>query len=110
MPTVSLDSDPLVPSYLSYHMESDPSEPSRPSVIHLTSDSSSSSVASRHVPPPVVAMGSFVPVPCPVDVGVLEEEDEVMTLPVVLGMVSSHPMSNAVIACRAEHEDSPFCL
>ena len=60
--------------------------------------------------PRFVAVGSFVPALCPVDVGVLEEEDVVMTLPVVSGMVSSYPMSDAVIACGAEHEDSPFCL
>ena len=56
-PTVSLDSDPSEPSYPSYHIETDPSEPSHPSMIHLTSDSSSSSAASRHVPPPVRGRG-----------------------------------------------------
>ena len=44
------------------------------------------------------------------DVGVPVEEDVEMLLPVVSGMVSSHSMSNAMIACGAEHEDSPFCL
>ena len=38
----------------------------------------------------------------------LEEEDMVMLLPMVSGMVSSRPMSEAVIACGAEHENSPF--
>ena len=51
MPTVSVDSDPSEPSYSSYHMESDPFEPFRPSVIRLTSDSSSSSAAPHHAPP-----------------------------------------------------------
>ena len=50
-PTVSLDSDPSKPSYPSYNMESNPSEPSCPSMILLTSNSSSSSIAPRHVPP-----------------------------------------------------------
>ena len=57
MLTISLDSDPSKPSYSSYYVESDPSEPSRPSVICLTFDSSSSSVASRHVPPPIRGRG-----------------------------------------------------
>ena len=56
-PTVSLDFDPLEPSYLSYHVESDPSECSRPLVIRLTFDSSSSSAAPHHVPPPVYGRG-----------------------------------------------------
>ena len=55
--TVSLDSDPSKPSYLSYHVETDLSEPSYPSMIRLTSDSSSSSAASRHVPPSVRGRG-----------------------------------------------------
>ena len=55
--TVSLDSDPSKPSYPSYHVESNPSEPSRPSMIRLTFDSSSSSAASRHVPPLVHGRG-----------------------------------------------------
>ena len=49
--TVSLDFDPSEPSYPSYHVESDPSEFSYPSVIRLTSDSSSSSTVSHHMPP-----------------------------------------------------------
>ena len=53
MPTVSLDSDPSEPFYLSYQVETNPSEPSYPSVICLTSESSSSFAASRHVPPSV---------------------------------------------------------
>ena len=53
MPTVSLDSDPSEPSYSSYHVETDPAEPYHPSVIRLTSNSFSSSVASCHTPPPV---------------------------------------------------------
>ena len=57
IPTVFLDSDPSEPSYPSYNMETDPSEPSYPSVIRLTSDSSSSSTASHHVPPPVRGFG-----------------------------------------------------
>ena len=40
----------------------------------------------------------------------LEEKDVVMLLMMVSGMVSSHSMSDAVIACGPEHEDSPFCL
>ena len=58
--------------------------------------------------PRFVVVGSFVPLLCPVDVGVLEEEDMVMLLPVVLGMVSSRPMGDVVIACGAKHKDSPF--
>ena len=56
-PSISLYSDPSEPSYTSYHVESDPSEPSRPSVIRLTSDLSSSSAASRHMPPLVRGRG-----------------------------------------------------
>ena len=91
-------------------METDPSEPSYPSVIRLTSDSSSSSAASRHVPPSVRGRGLFIPALCPMNVGVLEEEGVAMLLSVVSGMVSSRPMSDAVIAWGVEHEDSPFCL
>ena len=47
---------------------------------------------------------------CIVDVAELEEEDVVMLLPVVLGMVTSHLMSDVEFACGAEHKDSPFCL
>ena len=56
-PTVSLDSDPSEPSYPSYHVETDLSEPSYPSVIHLTSNSSSSSAAPLHTPPLVCGRG-----------------------------------------------------
>ena len=38
-------------------MESDPSEPSRPSVIRLTSYLSSSSTAPHHAPPPARGCG-----------------------------------------------------
>ena len=55
--TVSLDSDPLEPSYPSYHVETNSSEPSCPSVIRLTFDSSSSSVAPHHAPPPIRSCG-----------------------------------------------------
>ena len=48
-----------------------------------------------------MVMGSFIPALCLVDVGVLEEEDVAMLLPVVSRMVSARPMSDAVIACRA---------
>ena len=61
MPMVSLDSDSSEPSYLSYHVEFDPSEPSYPSVIRLTSDSSSSSAAPRHVASPVRGRGFICP-------------------------------------------------
>ena len=47
---------------LTYSVESDLSEPLYPSMIHLTSDSSSS-VASRHQPRAMVE-GSFVPELC----------------------------------------------
>ena len=43
------------------------------------------------------------------DMGVLEG-DVVMSLPEVSGIISSSLMSDAVNACGAEHEDSPFCL
>ena len=56
-PTISLDSNPSEPSYPSYHVESDPSEPSYPLVIHLTSNSSSSSAIPHHVPPLVRGRG-----------------------------------------------------
>ena len=55
-------------------------------------------------------MGSFVPALCPVDVGMPEEEDVVMMLPVVLGMVTSRLMVDLDSACGAEYEDSPFWL
>ena len=44
----------LTPTYL---VKSDPSEPSYPSVIRLTSDLSSSSIALGHAPPPVPGRG-----------------------------------------------------
>ena len=59
-PTVSLDFDPLESSHLSYHVESDLSEPSHPSVIRLTSDSSSSSAAPHHAPTLVYGRGFFL--------------------------------------------------
>ena len=40
----------------------------------------------------------------------LEEEDVAMTLPVVLGMVTSCLMVDLDSACEVEHEDSPFWL
>ena len=49
--TVSMDSDPLEPSYSSYHVGTDPSEPSYPSVIRLTFDSSYSSATPNYTPP-----------------------------------------------------------
>ena len=52
-PTASLDSNPSELSYPSYHVETDLFEPSYPSVIHLTFDSSSSSATPRHTSPPV---------------------------------------------------------
>ena len=110
MLTISLDSDHSEPSYLGYHVESDPSESSYPSVIRLTSDSSSSSAVPRHASPPVRGRGLFVPALCPIDMGVLEEKDVAMLLPMVLGIVSSHPTGDVVITYGAEHEDSPFCL
>ena len=56
-PTVSLDSDPLELSYPSYHVETNLSEPSYSSVIHLTSDSSSSSAALHCAAPSVHGRG-----------------------------------------------------
>ena len=107
---VSLDFDPSEPSYLSYHVESDPSEPSHPSVICLTSDSSSSSVAPHHVLPGFVVKDSSAPVLYPMDVGMAEEEDMVMMLPVVLGVVTPLSMVDKDSACGAKHEDNPFWL
>ena len=97
MLTVSLDSNPSEPSYLSYHVESDPFEPSCPSVVRLTSDSSSSSAASCQCHPWFVVVGSFVPTLYPMDVGMLEEEDVAMLLLMVSIMVSSRPMGGVVI-------------
>ena len=56
-PTVSLDFDPSEPSYPSYHVEPDLSEPSHPLVICLTSDSSSSSATPHNATPPVHGRG-----------------------------------------------------
>ena len=64
-------------------------------------------------PDPLFAVaGSFVPVLCLVGMGVamLEEEDVVMLLQMGSRTVSSRLMSDVVIACKAEHEDSPFWL
>ena len=52
--------------------------------------------------------GSFVPVLCLLRMAVLKDEDVVMLLPVGSGTVTSRLMSDVVIACRAEHEDSLF--
>ena len=60
--------------------------------------------------PRFVAVASFVPVPCPMDMGMLEEGDVVMSLSEVSRMVSSSQMSDVETAYGAEHEDSPFCL
>ena len=60
--------------------------------------------------PQFVVAGSFVPVLCLVGLAGLKEEDVVMLLPVVSGMVSSRLMSDVVIACEVEHKDSPFWL
>ena len=84
---VYLDSDPSKSSYPSYHVEFDPSKPSYPLVIRLTSDSSSSSTAPRHVPPLVCGRSSFAPVLFPIGVGMTKEEDVVMMLSVVLRML-----------------------
>ena len=98
-PTASVDLDPSEPSYLSYHVEMDPSEPSFPSVIRLSSNSaSSSSVAPHRTPPQFVVAGSFATGLCLVGVAELEEEDVVMLFPVVLGMVTSHLMSDVEFA------------
>ena len=107
---VSVDSDPSEPSYLSYHVETDPSEPSYRYVMRLTSDSSSSSVARHHTPPLIRVAGSFIRTLCLMDVALLEEDDVVMLLPMDSGTVTSRLMSDVLIACGAEHEDSPFCL
>ena len=53
---------------------------------------------------------SFVPVLCFVGMAMLEEKDVVKLLLVDSGTVSSRLMSDVVIACGAEHGDSPFCL
>ena len=91
-------------------MESDPSEPSYPLVICLTSDLSSSSTTARHLPLSVHGCGFIAPALYPMDVGVTEEEDVVMMLSVVSGIVTSHLMVDDDSASGAEHEDSPFLL
>ena len=40
----------------------------------------------------------------------LEEDDVEMLLSVVLGIVTSHLMSDVEFACRAKYEDSLFLL
>ena len=52
-PTASVDSDHSELSYPSYHVETDSSEPFFSSMIRLSSESSSSSVAPHRTPPPV---------------------------------------------------------
>ena len=42
---------------------------------------------------------------CPIDVGMLKEEDVTMTLSVVSGMVTSRSMVDLDSACGAKHED-----
>ena len=44
------------------------------------------------------------------DVGMLEEEDMAMTLPVVSRMVTSRLTVDLDSSCEAEHEDSPFLV
>ena len=58
--TVSVDSDPSELSHPSYHVETDPSEPSYLSVIRLTSDSSSSSSSTHHHTPSLVRGRGFI--------------------------------------------------
>ena len=60
--------------------------------------------------PQSVAIGSFVPMPYPVDVDVLKEKGIVMTLLVVSGMVTSRSMVDLDNTYGVEHEDSPFWL
>ena len=57
-----------------------------------------------------MVVGSFIPVLCPVDVGMLEEEDVVMILLVVSEMVTSRSMVDLDSACGAKHKDRPFWL
>ena len=65
-PTVSLDSDLSESSYSTYSVGSYRSEPSQPSVIHLTSNLSSSSANPYHTLPPVRGHGFICTraVPC----------------------------------------------
>ena len=51
--------------------------------------------------PRYMVMGSFVPVPCLMDVGVLEEEDMAMTLLVVSGMDTSRSTVDFDSTCGA---------
>ena len=105
-PTALVESDPSE----SYHAETDPSEPSHLSVIHLTSDSSSSSATSRHTPPPVRGRGFIHTRAVPRERG-RARGGRVVTLPLVdSGTVSSCLTSDVVFACEAEHEDSLFWL
>ena len=60
--------------------------------------------------PQFAVAGSFVTVLCLVGVAMLEEDDMVMLLLVGSRIVTSCLMSDVVIVCGAEHEDSPFCL
>ena len=60
--------------------------------------------------PQFVVAGSFIPMLCPVDVGVLKEEVMVMLLPVDSRMVSSCPTVDLDSTCGAEYEVSPFWL
>ena len=60
--------------------------------------------------PRSMVVGTFVLALCPVDMGVLEEEDVVTMLLVVSAMVTSRLTVDLDSACRAEHEDSPFWL
>ena len=46
----------------------------------------------------------------PVEEDMLEEGDVVMFLPADMGTVSFRLMRDAMIACGAEHEDSPFFI
>ena len=109
-PTISLDFDPSEPSYLSYHVKTDPSEPSCPSVIRMTSNSSSSSAASRHVPPPVCGRGFIRTHAVPRGCGRARGGG--------CGDVTLEGFGNGfllpdewrVIAWGAEHEDSPFLV
>ena len=105
------DSDPSEPSYPSYRVETDPSEPSFLPwfAYHLTRLLLLQQPFVAHYPQFVI-MGLSAPMLCLVGVAKLEEEDVVMPLPVVLGTVTSHLMSDVEFACGAEHDDSPFWL
>ena len=109
-PIVSLDSDPSEPSYSSYRVEPDPSEPSYPSVIRLTSDSSTSSAVPRHISSPICGHRFICTSVVPQGHRRAQGGGCSMMAPVALGMVTSHLMVDLDSACRAEHEDSPFWL